>query len=70
MTNVIIQIDALETILQSAVEAKPSPESAEVKESEQKSPCADSEETEQAKVPEYCSRFKVRDFNLSKDSKV
>ncbi|XP_064032357.1 small ribosomal subunit protein mS27 [Pogoniulus pusillus] len=51
-------LDALETILQSAMEAKPSPESAEVKESEQKSPCADSEETEQAKVPEYCSRFK------------
>ncbi|NXG52230.1 RT27 protein, partial [Psilopogon haemacephalus] len=51
-------IDALETILQSALEAKPSPESAEVKELEQKTLCAESEETEQSKVPEYCSRFK------------
>ncbi|XP_054034078.1 28S ribosomal protein S27, mitochondrial [Dryobates pubescens] len=51
-------IDALETILQSACEAKPSPESAEIKESEQKALCAESEETEQSKVPEYCSRFK------------
>ncbi|NXX39594.1 RT27 protein, partial [Tricholaema leucomelas] len=51
-------IDALETILQSAMEAKPSPESAEVKKLEQESLCAESEETEQSKVPEYCSRFK------------
>ncbi|XP_064295258.1 small ribosomal subunit protein mS27 isoform X2 [Phalacrocorax carbo] len=52
-------IDALETILQSVLEAKPGPESAEeVKELEQKSQCADSEETEQSKVPGYYSRFK------------
>ncbi|XP_005155078.2 small ribosomal subunit protein mS27 [Melopsittacus undulatus] len=52
-------IDALETILQSVLEAKPGPESAEeVKELEQKSQCAESEETEQSKVPEYYSRFK------------
>ncbi|NWV56405.1 RT27 protein, partial [Daphoenositta chrysoptera] len=52
-------IDALETILQSVLEAKPDPGSAEeAKKSEQKSPCAESEETEQSKVPEYYSRFK------------
>ncbi|KAM6363849.1 small ribosomal subunit protein mS27 [Pluvialis apricaria] len=52
-------IDALETILQSVLEAKPGPESAEeVKELEQKSQCAESEETEQSKVPKYYSRFK------------
>ncbi|NXD81002.1 RT27 protein, partial [Halcyon senegalensis] len=66
-------IDALETILQSVLEAKPGPESAEEgkdleqksqcaeseeKELEQKSQCAESEETEQSKVPEYYSRFK------------
>ncbi|XP_065517998.1 small ribosomal subunit protein mS27 isoform X1 [Lathamus discolor] len=52
-------IDALETVLQSVLEAKPDPESAEeVKELEQKSQCAESEETEQSKVPEYYSRFK------------
>ncbi|XP_057262093.1 28S ribosomal protein S27, mitochondrial isoform X2 [Pezoporus wallicus] len=53
-------INALETILQSVLEAKPGPESAEeVKELEQKSQCAESEETEQSKVPEYYSRFKA-----------
>ncbi|XP_010012073.1 PREDICTED: 28S ribosomal protein S27, mitochondrial-like, partial [Nestor notabilis] len=52
-------IDALETILQSVLKAKAGPESAEeVKELEQKSQCAESEETEQSKVPEYYSRFK------------
>ncbi|KAM7076943.1 small ribosomal subunit protein mS27 isoform 3-T3 [Ciconia maguari] len=52
-------IDALETILQSVLEAKPGPELAEeVKELEQKSQCAESEETEQSKAPEYYSRFK------------
>ncbi|XP_039585545.1 28S ribosomal protein S27, mitochondrial [Passer montanus] len=52
-------IDALETILQSVLEAKPDPESAEeAKKLEQKSQCAESEETEQSKVPEYYSRFK------------
>ncbi|XP_074712938.1 small ribosomal subunit protein mS27 isoform X1 [Strix uralensis] len=52
-------IDALETVLQSALEAKPDPESAkEVKELEQKLQCAESEETEQSKAPEYYSRFK------------
>ncbi|NXK11652.1 RT27 protein, partial [Herpetotheres cachinnans] len=52
-------IDALETILQSVLEAKPGPESAEeVKELEQKSLSAESEETEQSKAPEYYSRFK------------
>ncbi|NWQ76167.1 RT27 protein, partial [Columbina picui] len=52
-------IDALETILQSVLEAKPGPESTEeVKESEQKSQCAESELTEQSKAPEYYSRFK------------
>ncbi|NXD46701.1 RT27 protein, partial [Copsychus sechellarum] len=59
MTNVIIQIDALETILQSVLEAKPDPESAEeAKKLEQKSQCAESEEREQSKVPEYYSKFK------------
>ncbi|XP_072715381.1 small ribosomal subunit protein mS27 isoform X2 [Ciconia boyciana] len=52
-------IDALETILQSVLEAKPGPELAEeVKELEQKSQCAESEETEQSKAPEYYSQFK------------
>ncbi|NXL98549.1 RT27 protein, partial [Tyrannus savana] len=52
-------IDALETILQSVLEAKPDPASAEeVKGLEQKSQCAESEETEQSKAPEYYSRFK------------
>ncbi|XP_027527194.1 28S ribosomal protein S27, mitochondrial isoform X1 [Neopelma chrysocephalum] len=52
-------IDALETILQSVLEAKPGPESAEeVKGLEQKSQSAESEETEQSKAPEYYSRFK------------
>lgn len=52
-------IDALEAILQSVLKAKPGPESAEeVKELEQKSQWAESEETEQSKVPEYYSRFK------------
>ncbi|NWS05635.1 RT27 protein, partial [Motacilla alba] len=52
-------IDALETILQSVHEAKPDPESAEeAKKLEQKSQCAESEETEQSKVPEYYNRFK------------
>ncbi|XP_068278315.1 small ribosomal subunit protein mS27 isoform X2 [Nyctibius grandis] len=52
-------MDALETILQSALEAKPGPELAEeVKEVEQKSQCAESEETAQSKAHEYYSRFK------------
>ncbi|XP_074992573.1 small ribosomal subunit protein mS27 isoform X1 [Calonectris borealis] len=52
-------IDALETILQSVLEAKPGPKSAEeVKELEQKSQCVESEETEQSKAPKYYSRFK------------
>ncbi|NXI30744.1 RT27 protein, partial [Sterrhoptilus dennistouni] len=52
-------IDALETILQSVLEAKPDPESAEeANKLQQKSQCAESEETEQSKVPEYLSRFK------------
>ncbi|XP_053859084.1 28S ribosomal protein S27, mitochondrial isoform X2 [Vidua macroura] len=52
-------IDALETILQSVLEAKPDPESAEeAKKLEQKSQSTESEETEQSKVPEYYSRFK------------
>ncbi|XP_035753405.1 28S ribosomal protein S27, mitochondrial isoform X3 [Egretta garzetta] len=52
-------IDALETIFQSVLEAKPGPESSEeVKKLEQKSQCAESEETEQSKAPEYYSRFK------------
>ncbi|KAK2538886.1 Mrps27 [Columba guinea] len=52
-------IDALETVLQSVLEAKPDPElTEEVKESEQKSQCAESEITEQSKAPEYYSRFK------------
>ncbi|XP_048146625.1 28S ribosomal protein S27, mitochondrial isoform X2 [Corvus hawaiiensis] len=52
-------LDALETILQSVLEAKSDPESAEqAKKLEQKSQCAESEETEQSKVPEYYSRFK------------
>ncbi|NXX16595.1 RT27 protein, partial [Podargus strigoides] len=52
-------IDALETILQSVLEAKLCPESSEeVKELEQKSQYAESEETEQSKAPEYYNRFK------------
>ncbi|XP_032941149.1 28S ribosomal protein S27, mitochondrial isoform X1 [Catharus ustulatus] len=51
-------IDALETILQSVLEAKPDPESEEAKKSEQNSQYAESEETEQSKVPEYYRRFK------------
>ncbi|NWT05969.1 RT27 protein, partial [Mionectes macconnelli] len=52
-------IDALETILQNVLEAKPDPESAEeVKGLERKSQCTESEETEQSKAPEYYSRFK------------
>ncbi|PKK22097.1 28S ribosomal protein S27, mitochondrial-like, partial [Columba livia] len=52
-------IDALETVLQSVLEAKPDPElTEEVKASEQKSQCAESEITEQSKAPEYYSRFK------------
>ncbi|XP_039946219.1 small ribosomal subunit protein mS27 [Hirundo rustica] len=52
-------IDALETILQSVLEAKPDPESGEEgKKLEQKSQGAESEETEQSKVPEYYSQFK------------
>ncbi|XP_059689576.1 small ribosomal subunit protein mS27 [Gavia stellata] len=49
-------IDALETILQSVLEAKPGPEEAE--EVKQKSQCAESEETEHSKAPKYYSRFK------------
>jgi len=71
VTNVIVQIDALETTLQSILEAKPGPESSEeVKELEQKSQSAESEETEQSKVPEYYSQFKVREFHLSEYSKL
>ncbi|NXA82252.1 RT27 protein, partial [Thryothorus ludovicianus] len=52
-------VDALETILQFVLGAKPDPESAEeAKKLEQKSQCVESEETEQSKVPEYYSRFK------------
>ncbi|NXU85588.1 RT27 protein, partial [Xiphorhynchus elegans] len=52
-------IDALETIFQSVLEAKSDPDSAEkVKGLEQKSQCAESEETEHSKAPEYYSRFK------------
>ncbi|XP_059348381.1 small ribosomal subunit protein mS27 [Ammospiza nelsoni] len=52
-------IDALKTILQSVLEAKPDAESAEkAKKLEQKSQCTETEETEQSKVPEYYSRFK------------
>ncbi|XP_065600278.1 small ribosomal subunit protein mS27 [Cyrtonyx montezumae] len=52
-------IDVLEAVLQSVLEAKPGPESSEeAKELEQKSEYAESEETEQSKVPEYYSRFK------------
>ncbi|NXA09599.1 RT27 protein, partial [Sapayoa aenigma] len=51
-------IDALETILQSVLEAKPDAESAEVKGLEQKLQCEESEETEQSKAPEYYNRFK------------
>uniref|UniRef100_A0A8B9PKX9 Small ribosomal subunit protein mS27 n=1 Tax=Apteryx owenii TaxID=8824 RepID=A0A8B9PKX9_APTOW len=52
-------IDIVETILQSALEAKPDPEpSEEVEKVEQKSQCAESEETEQSKIPDYYNRFK------------
>lgn len=70
-TNVIVQIDALETILQSVLEAKPDPESAEeAKKLEQNSQHAESEETEQSNVPEYYRKFKVKQFNFSKYSKL
>ncbi|KAM9508277.1 small ribosomal subunit protein mS27 [Guaruba guarouba] len=51
-------IDALESIFQSVLEAKPGPESPEEVKELEKSQCAESEETEQSKVPEYYSRFK------------
>ncbi|XP_069737336.1 small ribosomal subunit protein mS27 [Phaenicophaeus curvirostris] len=52
-------IDVLEAVLQSVIDAKSAPESAEeVKASEQESQCAESEETEQSKAPEYYSQFK------------
>ncbi|XP_064356902.1 small ribosomal subunit protein mS27-like isoform X2 [Dromaius novaehollandiae] len=52
-------IDIVETILRSALEAKPDPEPPEeVKKAEQKSQCAESEETEQSKIPDYYNRFK------------
>ncbi|XP_002194813.2 small ribosomal subunit protein mS27 [Taeniopygia guttata] len=64
-------IDALETILQSVLEAKPDPESAEeAKKLEQKLQCAESEETEQSKVPEYYSRFKELNSKLHSLGKV
>ncbi|NWR88621.1 RT27 protein, partial [Furnarius figulus] len=52
-------IDVLETILKSVLEAKPDSESGEkVKGLEQKLQCAESEETEHSKAPEYYNRFK------------
>ncbi|NWV00184.1 RT27 protein, partial [Upupa epops] len=52
-------IDALETILQSVLEVKPSPALAEeVKDVEHRPECAESEDTELSKAPEYYSRFK------------
>ncbi|XP_042731169.1 28S ribosomal protein S27, mitochondrial [Lagopus leucura] len=52
-------VDVLETVLQSVLEAKPGSEpSAEGKEVKQKSEYAESEETEQLKIPRYYSRFK------------
>ncbi|NWV31423.1 RT27 protein, partial [Grantiella picta] len=64
-------IDALETILQNVLEAKPDPESAEeAKKLEQKSQCAESEETEQSKAPEYYSRVKELYSKLHSLSKV
>lgn len=71
MTNVIAQVDVLETVLRSVLEAKPGPEpSEEAKEVEQKSEYAESEKTEQSKIPEYYSRFKVGNFCSSKYSKL
>lgn len=52
-------VDVLETVLRSVLEAKPGPEpSEEAKEVEQKSEYAESEKTEQSKIPEYYSQFK------------
>ncbi|XP_068782393.1 small ribosomal subunit protein mS27 isoform X2 [Struthio camelus] len=52
-------LDIVETILQSALEAKPDPEpSEEVNKLEQKSQCTESEETEQSKIPDYYNQFK------------
>lgn len=71
MTNVIAQVDVLETVLRSVLEVKPGPEpSEEGKEVEQKSEYAESEEMEQLKMPEYYSRFKVGNFLSSKYSKL
>ncbi|NXF08482.1 RT27 protein, partial [Smithornis capensis] len=64
-------IDALETILQSVLEAKPDPESAEeVNVIEQKLQYAESEETEQSKAPEYYNRFKELYSKLHELGKV
>lgn len=71
VTNVIAQVDVLETVLRSVLEAKPGSEpSEEGKEVKQKSEYAESEETEQLKIPKYYSRFKVGNFLLSKYSKL
>ncbi|XP_052556669.1 28S ribosomal protein S27, mitochondrial isoform X1 [Tympanuchus pallidicinctus] len=52
-------VDVLETVLRSVLEAKPGSEpSEEGKEVKQKSEYAESEETEQLKIPKYYSQFK------------
>ncbi|XP_025891988.1 28S ribosomal protein S27, mitochondrial isoform X3 [Nothoprocta perdicaria] len=52
-------IDIVETILKSALEAKPDPEpTEEAEKAEQKSEFEESEETEQSKIPDYYNRFK------------
>ncbi|XP_042681470.1 28S ribosomal protein S27, mitochondrial isoform X1 [Centrocercus urophasianus] len=52
-------VDVLEIVLRSVLEAKPGSEpSEEGKEVKQKSEYAESEETEQLKIPKYYSRFK------------